>query len=76
MSGPKTTPKTLPELWDQLNQHDWYYSYGEGDVYYKGSQEYERLMAAAGEIEGGRDLFRQFSASKFNKQPKPERPTE
>lgn len=73
---------TLADLWDQLNRHDWYYTFSDDHgVWLRGEAERNRLNGLAASIEGGKELMGSFSEHYFTgepwgneKQPKPPRP--
>lgn len=73
---------TLLELWDQLNQHDWFYQYSDDiRVYRAGNSDRERLSALSKTIPGGPELLEAFTKHHFSgepwstpKAPKPPRP--
>lgn len=75
---------TLPEFYDLLAKHDWYFDYSDDfRVWQRGQAERQRIRTIAKESVEHNDLFRAFYAHYFNgpawsteRQPLPERPTD
>ena len=52
---------TLPEYWDQLRAHDWFYSYSDdGSAYSRGKSEQDRLERLSKHSERFGALWHQF----------------
>lgn len=74
----------LPEFWDELEKHDWFFEMSDCHyTYNKGKESYYKLQILAAESEEHMKLFSDFSKHMFTgkpwgteKQPKPERPEE
>jgi len=74
---------TLADFYDQLDRHDWYYSYSDDHrVWQRGEAERKRLDELAATIPGAAELKAAFSKHYFTgepwgneKQPKPARPS-
>ena len=75
---------TLPEYWDMLKAHDWYYQMSDDfRVWHRGDRNYSRLKTIAEESPEHHDLLMAFGSYYFNGTPMgnnnlklPERPDE
>ena len=75
---------TLAELYRELEGHDWFHAQSDDPrVYEEGQRNWIKMFFAARKIEGGEQLFRDYSkhvnsGPKFGtpQHPKPERPKE
>ena len=78
-----STGTALAYLWDQLEQHDWYFEMSDDhSVWKRGTAAHDRLLVMAKSIKGGDELYKEFSAHYFTGKswgnanlPKPARPT-
>lgn len=70
---------TLPEYFDQLAAHDWFYEYSDDHkVFTAGSNNNQRLLVIARQSEKHRRLYESYKYWKFDPQQvlKPARPEE
>jgi len=74
---------TLPELYRELEEHDWFYGLRDDPkIFENGAANAARLVKAATAVKGGPKLLIAFQQHAFSgepwseeKKPKPERPT-
>lgn len=74
--------RQLREFYDELEKHDWYYSYSDDHrVWKKGEAAWKALVAKGNQSEAHQELLDGFQAYHFGgeafgtePQPKPERP--
>ena len=75
---------SLPDFWDMLNAHDWYYAYSDDhSVWQRGERASKKLEAIAQQSKAHRELMTRFTLHMFSgeawntqKEPKPDRPEE
>lgn len=73
MTTVQTTP--LPEYYDMLSRHDWFYMMSDDrSVYSRGSSNEGKIQSIAKQSPEHRDLYEAYVAYTWKKGPKPERP--
>lgn len=79
--APTEHTATPAEFWDRLDKLDWYYSYAEGEAYWRGKEEYRKTKELADSDPALRRLWDQFYVYMFSNggpryNEKPARPEE